>query len=45
LAGHAAHMGEMTKAYKILVENLNRRHDAEELDVHEKIILEWILEE
>jgi hypothetical protein len=42
--GHAAYMGEMRNAYKILSESRKRRDNVEDLGVDGKIISQCILE-
>jgi hypothetical protein len=41
--GHVALMGHMIREYSILVGKPEGRAQAEDIDVDEKIILEWIV--
>jgi hypothetical protein len=41
--GHAASMGEMRNAYRILVRKPEGKNHSEDLGTDGKIILEWIL--
>jgi hypothetical protein len=43
-AGHVAHMGEMRKAYKVLVGKSEGNTSLQDLGVDGRIILEWIFE-
>jgi hypothetical protein len=43
MGGHVAHMWKMTSVYKILVAKSEGIDHSEDLDVDERILLEWIL--
>lgn len=43
IVGHVAHMWESGSAYRVLVGKLREKDHLEDVDIHGKIIMKWVL--